>query len=271
MQSEEFLKPIIKRLNPKYLTQKEKEMLKKFNVDKKNKSKSKKDKSLEIKKEQKRKNKNEKSLEMKKGRKMKNREITQDINEKNNSNEKVQNVHGKYSSDNIIQKLKNIFINNLLKYSSVYFNKYKLNIEEKIRLKKIEYNGFNNNLNKDINIRLLDSPLSTILSYKNSSKCKSNKNFDHNEKIIAKIFEKEANNAIIMKFLNMTFNDWINIFTHKKNIEHDIEFNGLQLEIMNENKDEDDYLTRFVFYLYNFKNWFQNKKGRKKRKTMKMI
>ena len=72
-----------------------------------------------------------------------------------------------------------------------------------------------------------------------------------------------------MKFLNLNFNDWIYIFTRKKKIEHDIEFDGLQLalkEIIYDNKDEDDYLTRFVFYLYNYKKWFQNKKGRKKRK-----
>jgi hypothetical protein len=65
----------------------------------------------------------------------------------------------------------------------------------------------------------------------------------------------------------MTFKDWSDIFTRKKKIEHDIEFEGLRLaleEIMK--KNEDDYLTRFVFYLYNYNRWFQNKKGRKKRK-----
>ena len=116
---------------------------------------------------------------------------------------------------------------------------------------------------------MLNTPLSTILSYTNRSKCKSNINPENNKKLIAEILEKEANNEIITKFLNMTFKDWSDIFTRKKKIEHDIdiEFEGLRLaleKIMK--KNEDDYLTRFVFYLYNYNRWFQNKKRRKKRK-----
>ena len=209
-------------------------MLKKFNTEKKNKNKSKKNKS--------------------------------------NSFKKVKIVHGKYSPDNIIQKVKNKFIKNLFEYSLNYFNKYKLNIKKDIILQKIEYKGFNDDLNKDCNLQLLDTRLSTILSSKNSSKCKSIINSDYNGNIIAKILEEETSNEIIMKFLNMTFKDWINIFTRKKKIEHDIEFDGLRLtfeEIMNKYKDENDYLTRFVFYLYNYNRWFQNKKGRKERKAKK--
>ena len=246
-------------------------MLKKFKVDKGKKSNSKKEKSLRIKNVKKNKIKKDK---IKKGRKMKNNENTQEINEKNNSNEIDKNVHGKYSPDNIIQKAKNKAIKYLFIYSPIYLNKYKLNIKKEIVLKKIEYKGFNNDLNKDINLQLLDTPLSTILSYTNSSKCQSNINPAHNKKIITEILEKEANNEKIMKFLNMNFNDWIYIFTRKKKIEHDIEFDGLRLalkEIINDNKEEDDYLTRFVFYLYNYKKWFQNKKGTRKRKAMKMI
>ena len=218
-------------------------MLVKFSVEKENKSKSEEEKGG-VEKE------NESKSE----------------EEKSNSNQKVK-IARKNFPDNIIQKAKNKTIKYLFIYSQIYFNRYKLNIKKDIKLQKIEYKGFNDDLNKDINLQMLNTPLSTILSYTNRSKCKSNINPAHNKKLIAEILEKEANNEKIMKFLNMNFNDWIYIFTRKKKIEHDIEFEGLRLaleEIMK--KNEDDYLTRFVFYLYNYNRWFQNKKGRKKRK-----
>jgi len=218
-------------------------MLVKFSVEKENKSKSEEEKGG-VEKE------NESKSE----------------EEKSNSNQKVK-IARKNFPDNIIQKAKNKTIKYLFIYSQIYFNRYKLNIKKDIKLQKIEYKGFNDDLNKDINLQMLNTPLSTILSYTNRSKCKSNINPENNKKLIAEILEKEAKNEIITKFLNMTFKDWSDIFTRKKKIEHDIEFEGLRLaleEIMK--KNEDDYLTRFVFYLYNYNRWFQNKKGRKKRK-----
>ena len=137
IKSDESFKPIIDRINPIYLTQKEKEMLVKFSVEKENKSKSE--------------------------------------EEKSNSNQKVK-IARKNFPDNIIQKAKNKTIKYLFIYSQIYFNRYKLNIKKDIKLQKIEYKGFNDDLNKDINLQMLNTPLSTILSYTNRSKCKTNIN-----------------------------------------------------------------------------------------------
>ena len=63
----------------------------------------------------------------------------------------------------------------------------------------------------------------------------------------------------------MTFDQWINIFTLKNNIEDNIEFKGLESilkKIINDFKDNDAYLTRFVLYLYNYQRYFECKKGR---------
>ena len=63
----------------------------------------------------------------------------------------------------------------------------------------------------------------------------------------------------------MTFENWIDIFTLKESCDYDFEFRGLEYalkEIIKKYPDDDIYFTRFIFYLYNYKRWFINKKGR---------
>ena len=67
----------------------------------------------------------------------------------------------------------------------------------------------------------------------------------------------------------MEFNEWINIFTLKKNIQGDFEFIGLESilqKIIKDFKDDDAYLTRFVFYPHNYQRHFETKKGRNEAK-----
>ena len=64
----------------------------------------------------------------------------------------------------------------------------------------------------------------------------------------------------------MTFSEWIDVFTNKIENNYDLEFNGLQNVLNDLYKNEDDeYFSRFIFYLFNYQNWFQNKKGRKRK------
>ena len=64
----------------------------------------------------------------------------------------------------------------------------------------------------------------------------------------------------------MTFSQWIDVFTNKIENSFDFEFNGLQ-NVLNDlyNNEDDEYFSRFIFYLFNYQNWFQNKKGRKRK------
>ena len=53
----------------------------------------------------------------------------------------------------------------------------------------------------------------------------------------------------------MTFDEWIDIFTFKEKFDDDLEFNGLQDVLMDlYDKEDDEYFSRFIFYLFNYKN-----------------
>ena len=94
----------------------------------------------------------------------------------------------------------------------------------------------------------------------------------------------------------MTFGEWIDVFAFKKMLNYDSNFNILQDALrklynkiftikrkqndnLNFNKHKDDldktykekekYFTRFIYYLFNYQNYFQNKKGRKKKKKQR--
>ena len=86
-----------------------------------------------------------------------------------------------------------------------------------------------------------------------------------------KILEEEKNNEVINSFLNMTFGEWIDVFTLKRKLNYNSNFNGLQNTLNKLSKEEDDdddeYFTRFILYLFNYKNSFQNKKGRNPKKS----
>ena len=70
----------------------------------------------------------------------------------------------------------------------------------------------------------------------------------------------------IITLLEMKLNKWIDeIFLFKENSGDNKKFKGLEstlLYIIKKFPNDNNYLTRFLFYLYNFSNWFENKKGR---------
>ena len=176
-----------------------------------------------------------------------------------------QTMNDKNRSDNIIKKIKGYYLHYLIIYCNIFINKNKKNIKREIKLQNLNYKEYINNLKKDINIKMLNKKLKEILSYKINARCKLGIYPDYNKKIISNISVKEANNEKINNFFEMTFAQWINIFTLKNNIEDNIEFKGLESilkKIINDFKDNDAYLTRFVLYLYNYQRYFECKKGR---------
>ena len=172
-------------------------------------------------------------------------------------------IHSKDSPDNIIKKCKALFFSCVIDYIQKYLNDNKIKYKEKIKLLKLDYTKYVIRIKKEIELELLDKPLKDIASLEISSRYRANKDKDLNKKIIEKVIDDEKGNDKIIKLLNMSFSDWIDIFTMKKNLDDSFEFFGLQsaFRIMGD-KNDDIYLSKFIFYLFNYKAWFKNKKGR---------
>lgn len=167
--------------------------------------------------------------------------------------------HTKDDSDNIIKKCKRILISYLITHINNYINKDK-NYEPLLGLKY----SYINNLKKDSDLELLQTKLKDIASKEISEKYKT-KNKNWNKDIIDKIMNNKIKNENLINLLNMTFTEWIDIFTYKKESKYNKELNLLQsaLEIINKkNNQNKKYLSKFIFYLYNYKRWFESKKGR---------
>jgi len=126
--------------------------------------------------------------------------------------------HSKMDSDNIIKKIKAIifrhiliFLNNLLKK----VNKSKCNIE----FLKLDYK-YINKLQVSFEKDLLSKKLKELLSLNISPKYKGK---EENNKNIIEIIEKKDKDIIKEEFvdtlifiLNITFRDWLDLFTRKK-------------------------------------------------------
>ena len=191
-------------------------------------------------------------------------------------------VHDKMTSDNIIKKIKTeffkymiLFINNIIGTINLIYNN---------KIYKIDYELINR-LNREIDLKYLNMTIKDLLSLNVSPKFKkideeSNKNYI--EKILN---EKSLNEAIKFAF-NMTFRDFINIFSYKKKVKellNEYKINDDSNDICNKieksligvddlfnkiaknDKNDKNYFSNFVFYLYNYEKWFFMKRGRNKK------
>ena len=210
------------------------------------------------------KNENEEGEKKKRGRKI-------------NITKKTKILHDKYSQDNIIKKIKGKFLgyivkflNNLLKQSNYRKKKYKL---YKLNYKYI------NQLKKEEDLEIFKKKLKELLSLEISPKYKKISKL-HNKKIINEIFEnKDLSNYQVIKFaFELTFKEWIELFTYKKNVYEIIKHNDeniieeieksmihvdvLLKKILDKN-DDNHFFSIFTFFLYNYEEWFLIKRERK--------
>ena len=181
-------------------------------------------------------------------------------NEINKNN--ILNGHDKYSTDNIIKKIKNYLIKSLIKF--VNSELIGTNVYKKSILKKLDYK-FTSNINKEDNIICLKMTIKELLSFEISKKY-TTQNKNRNEIIIQKMLKKGKKDEKIQYVFNLKFKEWIDIFTMKK--ENTIaKIDGLYLllnKILKTKEGDIDevYFVKFVYYLYNFENWFLYKKDR---------
>ena len=239
LKKNEISKDLIEKIKDEYISKEDKKSIHIFEIKKKKKKKeksSKKDKKI--------------------------------LGRKRNS-DKTERKHNKNGADNIIKKCKGIFFRNVVEYISSFINNFKTNKKEKFELLKLDYGQYINNLKKENELALFNMTLKDLASLEPSKKYILNKDPEINKKNVSNLLKKEMKNKnkVIENFLNMNFGEWIDIFTFK--VDNDFEFNGLHdcLESIS-NESNEEYYSRFVFYLYNYKNWFKNKKGRNEKKVI---
>jgi hypothetical protein len=211
--------------------------------------------------------KNEQDNHKKRGRKPKNKECYKE--------------HDRMAADNIIKKIKAEFF----KYMILFINNIigTLNLIYNNKIYKIDYDLINR-LNREIDLKYLNMTIKDLLSLDVSPKYKkveaeSNKNY------IEKILNEKSLNETIKFVLNMTFRDFIDIFSYKKKVKKlliEYKVNDYNNDICNKiekslvgvdvlfnkiavnDKIDKCYFSNFVFYLYNYEKWFFMKRGRKK-------
>ena len=201
------------------------------------------------------------------------------------NNEYVVGSHNKMSPDNIIKKIKaQIFI-----YPLNFLNNIsnKANSEKENKINKLDYQIVNK-MKKDLELKFLDTPLKDLFSMRISPKLtkKSKLNNESNKNIINNILNKEADDTIMFAF-NMTFRDWFDLFTYKKNVKEIMDsydlsnYNKIDSERIEKcmvgvddflnkmvlNNNDEVYFSIFVFYLYNYERWFYIKKGRNRKSS----
>lgn len=185
-------------------------------------------------------------------------------------------THTKDSEDNLIKKIKGILFSRAIEYINSFIKKHKTNKKNIFKLRYLYYGKYVNDLKKENEMNLFETKLKDFASRQASEKNFKNKEFDenYNKNQIVSILEEEKHNEKINMLLNMTFGEFIDIFSLMKNLDDDLEFNGLQNTLKGIYEDENnsrEYFSRFVFYLFNYKAWFNNRKGRKGRKEKKKL
>ena len=195
------------------------------------------------------------NLKKKRGRK------TQDDNTKRK--------HDENSHDNILKKCKRVLFDSVIEHTNLIINAYKSITKEKFELKKLNYYKYINKLKKEDEIKLLNMKLKDFVSLEISAKIwKSDK--DYNQKIIQidvfafkKKLDYDSNFNILQDTLLKLHNKIFNIKIKKND---NLYFNKHKDALDELYKEKEKYFTRFIYYLFNYQNYFYNKKGRNPKK-----
>ena len=188
------------------------------------------------------------------------------------------------SGDNVIRKIKVKLFAYLLEFLNNILNKKDT---DKNRLYKLDYQ-FIKNLNKIKDIEYLNMPLKDLFSMEITPRYKGI-SCDYNKEFIKRIINQEEwvedYNTVIFVF-NMTFTEWLDMFTCKKDINYlknkyaicdGINFEKIANNISSVNKlleemlekNDSKYFSIFTFYLYNYKRWFSVKSSRRSKNQNK--
>ena len=136
-------------------------------------------------------------------------------------------------------------------------------------------------MNKGMDTKFLKMPLQDLFSMDITSKFKRISS-NYNQNFIQKIInqeEKVKDYDTVIFALKMTFGEWLDMFTYKKDINYlknkYNEYNKINFEKIENNvfcvndlldeireKNDEIYLNTFIFYLYNYERWFAVKSSK---------
>ena len=203
------------------------------------------------------------------------KEIERKVSKGRNSKFKMGGKHTKFSSDNIIRKIKSNLFDVILRYINASMEEEEVEIYEK-NLKKIILSKpfllkinqeIIKNINVENNLNLLRSTLKEIFS-NDVSKKMENHGLDKNKKLIEKIYEENKQKRAI-NILNMTFNQCLEQFRGSKKYK---ELDGLEKEFQNvindlkEKGESEEYISNFIDLVNTFEEYYMNKKPRAPKK-----
>lgn len=206
-------------------------------------------------------------------------------------------VKNEYSSDNLVKKIKSVINNSLIfslnniinalynedqiKQILTELNLVKNNTFKTITkvIKKIDHKFYAYKIKKEENLALLRMKIKKYLSNIISKK---NGDFppDYNEKVIEKLLEDKKNKDIFSFIFNLTLDNWIQIFTYKKDLQYFninnqlseeklniIENNLIKIDniILKLNEFKKEYFHCFALIIYNIKEFFSKKERREGR------
>ena len=203
--------------------------------------------------------------------------------------------HDKYSLDNLTNKIKNytyrslvLFLNKLLNslYTKNQLNKMFCSLDlpkivsnpELIKvIKDNDYSSISYKIKKDENLEILKLTIKNLLSKKISKKYVGIPD-NYNVLIINKIFKDQHNKKIYdFIFNHLKFEDWLDIFIYKKELNEFANYNSLdknQKNIIKNNlvgidfyfpklyKDNKIYFHCFIILIYNFVRFLMIKERR---------
>ena len=216
-------------------------------------------------------------------------------------------IHNKYTTDNIIIKIKNvmkkyliIFVNNIIisLYGSKKINEIRtiLNLPKHASLsliKDINYKSIANKTRKKDNLDLLTISVEEFLSssvstrYRKINKEEYNNLSKYNQIIIDFLFKDNLNRDMFnFIFKNLKIEDWLNIFIYQKELNDFHSFNYLgesQKKIIEESfikiddifaklsEEGDLYFFCFLLLIYNYKRYFLIKRERQGKEKAKKL
>ena len=216
-------------------------------------------------------------------------------------------IHNKYTTDNIIIKIKNvmkkyliIFVNNIIisLYGSKKINEIRtiLNLPKHASLsliKDINYKSIANKTRKKDNLDLLTISVEEFLSssvstrYRKINKEEYNNLSKYNQIIIDFLFKDNLNRDMFnFIFKNLKIEDWLNIFIYQKELNDFHSFNYLgesQKKIIEESfikiddifdklsEEGDLYFFCFLLLIYNYKRYFLIKRERQGKDKSKKL
>ena len=194
-----------------------------------------------------------------------NKDLKNNKSKQNLLGRKKKKKHSKYSTDNIIRKIKSYFLIYLLNFiNKLIDNKYNGNIGQDIlekQLLKIDNKKFSSKYDK----QLLNKTLEIIFS-ENISGIYQRYNIDHNKVLIMELLkeEDEGKRECFKKLFNLTFIECLKHFRGSEIIEELIGLDSLD-NFLNLFEGDKDYQENVKYCINNFEEIIGKKRSQKEK------